>query len=77
MFLQAQDILNDVKSDGIKGLLKHAVRLKDLPSEDSAYLISRDQLEQSFLGLSENDRGLLERTGKKGLKHLRNVSMNR
>lgn len=59
---QVREILDKVKSGGEDGLLAEAVRLGDLPSLDSGYIVEADELKKAFDALSDLDRQTLSRT---------------
>mmetsp|Transcript_25373 Transcript_25373/g.40933 ORF Transcript_25373/g.40933 Transcript_25373/m.40933 type:complete len:431 (+) Transcript_25373:1392-2684(+) len=60
---QSEEILNDVETGGVKGFLKHAIRLGDLKSETDKYVFSKEDMKKAFDSLSEVDQNVLTRTG--------------
>lgn len=45
---QALVIVNDVKADGVEGLLKYAHKLGDLPEGDRKYSVSKEELKAAY-----------------------------
>ena len=59
---QANDILEDVKQRGERALIETSVRLKDIPSTDSEYIINHEQLKDAYDSLAQDEQDLLNRT---------------
>ena len=45
---QALVIVNDVKANGVEGLLKYACKLGDLPEGDRKYSVSKEELKAAY-----------------------------
>ena len=58
----ARAIVHDVRDHGVAALMRHAVRLGDVPSEDAPLLIRRAALQQAFETLPRDQQQVLERT---------------
>ena len=62
----ASQIIEDVKTSGFDGFIKHAIRLGDLTEETAGkFLISRPELREAFLSIPESQQQLLLRTAKR------------
>ena len=59
---QADAILKEVKDKGLEGLISCAMRLRDIETKDSKLFYSKSDLKEAFDGLSETDKGILNRT---------------
>ncbi|CAM9943027.1 unnamed protein product, partial [Choristocarpus tenellus] len=60
--VQAKGILDDVKAGGKDALIRQAVRLGDLKSEDDDLLLGTEEMKEAFDALPEEDREVLLRT---------------
>ena len=59
---QAADILQRVRTGGLKSLIETAVRLKDIETDSSKLFYSLEDLKPYFDGLDDLSRGVLVRT---------------
>lgn len=60
---QSREIVQDVRLNGDDGLLKHAVRLRDLGSSQDKYIMTKEDMLEAFLSLTDLERELLHQTG--------------
>eukprot|EP00029_Vermamoeba_vermiformis_P007657 TRINITY_DN3373_c0_g1_i1.p1 TRINITY_DN3373_c0_g1~~TRINITY_DN3373_c0_g1_i1.p1 ORF type:complete len:1492 (+),score=442.42 TRINITY_DN3373_c0_g1_i1:647-4477(+) len=61
----ARDILNDVKSRGLPGLLEHAQRLGDISGPNESVFMTREELKQHFDNLPKEHQETLLRTAER------------
>ncbi len=61
----ARDILSDVKSKGLPGLLEHAQRLGDIASPNESVFMTREELKQHFDSLPKEHQDTLLRTAER------------
>ena len=54
--VQAQEILNTVKQDGMEGLLDVAVRLGDIESKETKIFYDKESLKSAFDSLDEKSK---------------------
>jgi len=59
---QAEDILNDVRLNGVNGILGQATRLGDIASTSSKVIYDKTDLEEAFNSLSLDSKEVLIRT---------------
>jgi len=55
-------IMKDVREKGEEALISHSMRLGDLKSKETPYLLTRDDMKAAFVGLTPEQRSLLQRT---------------
>lgn len=60
--LQATEIVEDVKTNGLGALRRHAHRLGDIPTVESKILYSYEELKPYYDDLPEEQKGVLTRT---------------
>lgn len=58
----ARDILSDVKTKGLPGLMEHAQRLGDIASPNESVFMTREELKQHFDSLPKEHQDTLIRT---------------
>jgi len=58
---QSKEIVDDVRTRGVEGLLHHAVRLRDIASKDAPITVSREKLKVAYESLPDAPRGALDR----------------
>lgn len=63
--VDAQAIVQDVRSQGEAALRKHAARLGDIADEAAPLVISKTELKAAFDKLPENEQQVLQRTAQR------------
>ncbi|KAF4325298.1 hypothetical protein BBO99_00000369 [Phytophthora kernoviae] len=63
--VDATTIVSDVREQGLEGLKKHAMRLGDIPNDDTTLIKTHEELKKAFETLPEDQQKVLQRTAQR------------